>query len=198
MFIPTDILRAALHCVAGPTNPRKQLQGVHVTKTHIEASNGHVAVSMEHDAGPDTVTEGVFIVNGDIPEDAEGTIIHQVDGGWRATHCDEDEVIIGENALELVGCCFPDLKKIIPKSTEPCAEFPPFKAAYLALPEMMFGCTCCLVAIKLRPFGPESACQVLFDPGVNRLFGNPLMFIMPMKSDVFEMFDNAMTNELVH
>ena len=69
MFIHTDLLRAALCCVADQKEERRYLQGIHITHTHIQATNGHVCVSMEH--GADNAVEGVFMVNGAIPEEAE-------------------------------------------------------------------------------------------------------------------------------
>lgn len=73
MLIPTDILRAALCCVAAENEQRTYLQGVYITPTHIKATNGRAAVMMEH--GADTEIDAVFLVGGVIPDDAEGTLI---------------------------------------------------------------------------------------------------------------------------
>jgi hypothetical protein len=64
MFIYTDLLRAALCCTASQEDTRKILRGVHITPTHIQATNGIAAVSMSH--GSKTEIKGVFILHGDI------------------------------------------------------------------------------------------------------------------------------------
>ncbi|CNH58043.1 Uncharacterised protein [Yersinia intermedia] len=44
MLIPTDILRAALLCVAGEKETREYLKGVYITPTHIKATDGRALV----------------------------------------------------------------------------------------------------------------------------------------------------------
>lgn len=190
MFIYTDLLRAALCCVAGPDEKRKILRGVHITPTHIQATNGIAAVSMKHDSK--TEVEGVFILHGNIPANADGTVFQQIGNQWIAAHMDDYERPVGHNELELVEGKFPDLAKLLPTEEEPCNEFPPFAAELLALPYRMFGNEFASMPVNFKLFGPEKPCQVLFNVAVNSFYGDPLLVIMPMKSTVFELHRKAM------
>ncbi len=60
MFIPTDILRAALLCVAGEKETREYLKGVYITPTHIKATDGRALVMMEHGCNAFELCQGVL------------------------------------------------------------------------------------------------------------------------------------------
>ncbi|EAU2307315.1 hypothetical protein [Citrobacter freundii] len=190
MFIYTDLLRAALCCTASQEDTRKILRGVHITPTHIQATNGIAAVSMSH--GSKTEIEGVFILHGDIPASAEGTVFQKIGNQWIAAHLDDYERPVGHNELELVEGKFPDLGKLLPTEEEPCSEFPIFAAELLALPYRMFGNEFTSMPVNFKLFGPEKPCQVLFNVAVNTFYGDPVLVIMPMKSTVFELHRKAM------
>ncbi|MGV3986123.1 hypothetical protein [Citrobacter portucalensis] len=190
MFIYTDLLRAALCCTASQEDTRKILRGVHITLTHIQATNGIAAVSMSH--GSKTEIEGVFILHGDIPASAEGTVFQKIGSQWIAAHLDDYERPVGHNELELVEGKFPDLGKLLPTEEEPCSEFPIFAAELLALPYRMFGKEFTSMPVNFKLFGPEKPCQVLFNVAVNTFYGDPVLVIMPMKSTVFELHRKAM------
>lgn len=193
MFIYTDLLRAALCCVANQEEKRKILRGVNITPTHIQATNGIAAVSMKHDAKPEM--EGVFILHGDIPASAEGTVFQQIGSQWIAVHMDDYERPVGHNELELVGGEFPDIGNLLSSDEEPCAEFPPFAAELLALPYRMFGKEFASTPIKFKFFGPEKPCQVLINAAISSFYGAPVLVIMPMKSGVFELHRKAMAQK---
>ncbi|HHH1341049.1 TPA: hypothetical protein ACPZRY_004143 [Yersinia enterocolitica] len=94
MFIPTDILRAALLCVAGEKETREYLKGVYITPTHIKATDGRALVMMEHGCEVGNDIDGVFVFDGDIPDEAveaEMTAIIADGGNWYAVHYDENE-----------------------------------------------------------------------------------------------------------
>ncbi|MWF34281.1 hypothetical protein GQE31_06960 [Escherichia coli] len=190
MFIYTDLLRAALCCTASQEDTRKILRGIHITPTHIWATNGIAAVSMSH--GSKTEIEGVFILHGDIPASAEGTVFQKVGSQWIAAHSDDYERLVGHNELELVEGKFPDPGKLLPTEEEPCSEFPIFAAELLALPYRMFGKEFTSMPVNFKLFGPEKPCQVLFNVAVNTFYGDPVLVIMPMKSTVFELHRKAM------
>lgn len=190
MFIYTDLLRAALCCTASQEDTRKILRGIHITPTHIGATNGIAAVSMSH--GSKTEIEGVFILHGDIPASAEGTVFQIIGSQWIAAHLDDYERPVGHNELELVEGKFPDLGKLLPTEEEPCSEFPIFAAELLALPYRMFGKEFTSMPVNFKLFGPEKPCQVLFNVAVNTFYGDPVLVIMPMKSTVFELHRKAM------
>ncbi|EDX0374149.1 hypothetical protein GTL21_004934 [Salmonella enterica] len=190
MFIDTDLLRAALCCVTDKTEARSYLRGVRITPTHIQATNGKAAVSMEH--GADTNINCVFIVHGDIPDSADGTEIGTFDGEWFAIHyesvSDDEEERVGCNQLELVECRYPDFDKLLPTEPEPCDELPIFASHLLALPCRMFGDT----PVKLKPYGKAAPCQVIVNPMTAELYGNPFLIIMPMHENVFELCEGVM------
>ncbi|WP_447874445.1 hypothetical protein [Serratia fonticola] len=188
MMFPTDILRAALHCVADENEPREYLRGVYITSTHIKATDGRAAVMMEHgDESADI--DAVFIVHGDIPAEADGTFIESLDDGWLAIHYEatggDDIRWVGCNRLELVECRYPDFSKLLPAEAEPCDEMPMFAARLLALPHLMFGSA--FGPVKFKPYGKTGPCQLILDPVADHLYGNPFLVIMPLRDNAFEL-----------
>ncbi|AHM72970.1 hypothetical protein [Yersinia hibernica] len=187
MFIPTDILRAALLCVAGEKGTREYLKGVYITPTHIKATDGSALVMMEHGCEAGNDIDGVFIFDGDIPDsaaDAELTAIIADGNNWYAVHYDENEKPICSNMLELLDCQYPDFSRVLPPEPEPCDEFPMFNARLLALPYLMFRHG--FGPVKFKPYGKGAPCQLLLDPATNHLYGNPFLVIMPMHDNAFE------------
>lgn len=189
MFIHTDFLRAALCCVADHKEERRYLQGVNITSTHIQATNGHVFVSMEHGCVIDH--EGVFIIHGEIPVTAEGTLIRLVGSQWIASHVDELQNWIGHNEVERIEATFPDLSKLLTSEAEPVDVLPTFQAKYLALPHLMFGRDTTFVPVQFKSWGKGKPCQLMFDKTLNYMYGNPLLIIMPMTDDTFEKLEQA-------
>lgn len=196
MFIDTDLLRAALCCVADGTEARSYLRGVRITPTHIQATNGKAAVSMEH--GADTDINDVFIVHGDIPDNADGTEIGTFDGEWFAIHyesvSDDEEERVGCNRLEIVECRYPDFDKLLPAEPEPCDKQPIFASHLLALPYRMFGS---VTPVKLKPYGKGAPCQVIVNPITARFYGNPFLIIMPMHENAFDMCEGVMNENRI-
>lgn len=180
MLIHTDILRAALCCVADESEVRKYLRGVNITPTHIQACSGIAMVSMEH--GDNTEIEGVFLFDGEIPDSAEGTYINLFDDGWMAIHIDEFEHPVGSTKLTKIECRYPDFNKLLPPEPESFNELPMFSSSLLELPFRMFGKS----VVKFKPFGKTAPCQILLDPVVSEFFGNPFMVMMPLREDAFE------------
>ncbi len=183
MLFPTDILRAALCCVAGAKEEREYLKGVYITPTQIKAFNGAAAVAMDH--GADTDIDAVFLVKGDIPASAEGTLIQFCNDGWIATHIDENERHVGSSRLTHVGCRFPDFSKLLPERAESSDELPMFSARLLALPYQMF--TSGYGPVRFKPHGKTGPCQLLLDPVTNHMYGNPFLVIMPLDENAFEL-----------
>ena len=190
MFFPTDILRAALHCVAGENETREYLKGVYITPTHIKATDGRALVMMEH--GADTDIDGVFRVIGDIPDDAEGTLIKTINDQWIAIHVNEGEKNVGHSQLELIEGKYPDFNKLLPAEPEPHSGMPMFAADLLALPHLMFGGSS---PVKFKPYGKAHPCVVILDAVTNRFYGNPFLVIMPLLDNAFEMYAEVL-NEI--
>jgi len=187
MFFPTNILRAALCCVADDKETREYLKGVYITPTHIKATNGWAAVMMEH--GAETDIDGVFIVHGEIPVSAEGTAILQMKGKWYASHLNEDEEVVGYNALDHIESKYPDFSKIMPADADLTHELPMFSVKALSLPHRMFGDGTGVV--RFKPTGKSAPCLLVLDPIINRFFGNPLLVIMPVKEETFDMLQGV-------
>lgn len=187
MFFQTDILRAALHCVADKNETREYLKGIYISPFYIKATDGRALVMMEH--GADTDLDAVFIVDGDIPENADGTEIGTFDGEWFAIHymsIDEDQAKrVGCNRLERVECRYPDFDKLLPDEPEALEEMPTFSAKLLALPHLMFGSN--FGPVKFKPYGKKAPCVLQLDPMTNHLYGNPLLVIMPLAENAFEL-----------
>ncbi|MGH1531199.1 hypothetical protein [Yersinia proxima] len=196
MLIPTDILRAALLCVAGEKETREYLKGVYITPTHIKATDGRALVIMEHGCEVGNDIDGVFIFDGDIPDeaaDAELTAIVADGGNWYAVHYDENEKPICSNMLELLDCKYPDFSKLLPAEPEPCDELPMFNAQLLALPLLMFDRG--FGSVKFKPYGKEAPCQLLLDPATNHFYGNPFLVIMPLRSNAFELCQEVLNEK---
>lgn len=189
MIFPTDILRAALCCVADDKEDREYLKGVRITPTHVQACSGIACVSMEH--GADTDIDAVFLVRGGIPDSAEGTVIRLYNDGWMAIHVDENEQAVGSSTLTKIECRYPDFSKLLPAEPEPVNEMPMFSSCVLELPHRMFGKT----VLKFKPYGKAKPCQLLLDPVTNHVYGNPFMVIMPLRDDAFEQLAGVLNEE---
>ncbi|MCC8386156.1 hypothetical protein GPY51_22580 [Photorhabdus laumondii subsp. laumondii] len=183
MIIDSDLLRAALVCV-GKADKRYQLTGVHISPKYIEATNGHVAVRMEHNA--DTDIDLIIRFDGDIPEAAENTKI-DLEGDSKAFHYDEDGRLFGFNNLKILDGRFPDFDKIIP--TEKQDVMPFFRTEYLSYPSRMFDG---LGVVIMEPSGMKTACRFRFCPITNKYYGNPVFIVMPCAEDVFELITQEM------
>ncbi|AYN27072.1 hypothetical protein D8682_08800 [Buttiauxella sp. 3AFRM03] len=138
---------------------------------------------MEH--GADTDIDAVFPIRGEIPENAEGTLIHLYDDGWLAIHMNEYEQAVGSCELTKVNCRYPDFNKLLPATSEPMEELPMFTARLLALPQMMF--TRGFGPVKFKPYGKDVPCQLILDPVTNHLYGNPFLVIMQLHANAFEL-----------
>ncbi|WP_145525699.1 beta clamp domain-containing protein [Yersinia rohdei] len=193
MFIPTDILRAALLCVAGEEETREYLKGVYITPTHIKATNGRALVMMEHGCIEGADIDGVFIFDGDIPDGAEWTDVGKFNDEWFAIHYDENENVVSSEMLELLDCKYPDFSKLLPVEPEPCDEMPMFNAQLLALPYLMFRHG--FGPVKFKPNGKGAPCQLVLDPATNHLYGNPFLVIMPLHSNAFELCQEVMNEK---
>ncbi|HEK1093997.1 TPA: hypothetical protein SMQ47_002287 [Proteus mirabilis] len=178
MIIKTNLLRAALVCVA-KNDPRYYLQGIHINNKYIEATNGHVAVRMEH--GIKTRRNEILEFRGSIPAKANTTEIKFTEEPF-AIHRDKNGHHVGFSALvSHKGARFPDLDRVIPTEYELCLPY--MQAMYLAYPEKMFGKVRGYNAVSLHPSGMTKACLFKFSAGVNATFGNPQFVVMPCRAE---------------
>lgn len=170
------LLRAALVCVA-KKDPRYYLQGIHITPQHIEATNGHVALRMDH--GIKTSKDIIVWFGGAIPTRAELTEIHLGKEPY-AVHRDEAGERIGFTVLKTLSGRFPDMNRVIPKTIDENAT-PALSAHYLSYPVKMFGKDSESLRIRLAPSGDTTACRLMFDRAVMKKFGNAQFVVMPMR-----------------
>ncbi|WP_346729583.1 hypothetical protein [Serratia marcescens] len=82
MIFPTRLLRAALVCVA-KHDPRYYLEGVHITPKYIEATNGHVALRMEH--GIKTRKDIIVKFDGAVPPKLRRRSWYSTKSRWPST-----------------------------------------------------------------------------------------------------------------
>lgn len=177
MIIQTHLLRAALVCVA-KNDPRYYLQGVHINSKYIEATNGHVALRMEH--GIKTRRDEILEFRGTIPAKAVTTEICSTKEPY-AIHRDNNNNRIGFTVLASYSDArFPDLDRVIPDKFEPC--LPLFQAVYLAYPEKMFGINRGVNSISLHPSGMTTGCLFKFSSVINEKYGKPQFVVMPCRA----------------
>ncbi|MGJ0639065.1 hypothetical protein [Xenorhabdus bovienii] len=196
MLIASDLLRAALICVAKGEDAEKrpQLSGMHITRKHLEATNGHALVRMELTENvinfdDDTDVDLIIRFCGDIPEKACFTDI-QLGDEPKAFHLGEDEVVFSLTHLEIINGRFPNLDKNIP--TEKQNVIPYFRTEYLSYPSLMFKGA---GSVLMEPSGMETACRFRFCSFTNKIYGNPVFVVMPRKETAFEIAEQVMKEE---
>lgn len=111
MIIQSKLIRAALVCAA-KNDVRYYLNGLHITPKHIEATNGHVALRMEH--GIRTKKNIIVQFEGPVPAKAETTELVFNKEAF-AIHRDAFNLRISITGIKLVDGLFPDMERVIPK-----------------------------------------------------------------------------------
>ncbi|OTA14634.1 bacteriophage protein [Xenorhabdus vietnamensis] len=173
MIIASHLLRAAQMCVA-KNHIKYCLNGIHITPKYLEATNGHVALRLEH--GIKTKNNIIVQFNEKIPAKAETTEFVLAKDPY-TIHRDKYEHRIGITTLSLLNAQFPNLSRIIP--TENTQDIPYIDAKYLSLPDKMFSAE--NIAVQLAPAGMTSACCFKFNKEVNKKYGNPEFVVMPVR-----------------
>ncbi|WP_252318786.1 MULTISPECIES: hypothetical protein [Symbiopectobacterium] len=163
-------------CVA-KADPRYYLEGVHITPKYIEATNGHVALRMEH--GIKTRKNIIVKFDGPVPVKAETTeLVFNKDP--IAVHRDYNGLRISITATRLLDGRFPDLDRVIPTTIND-SVIPAVQGEYMAYPAKMFGRERKFVPVKIAPSGETSGCRFLFDKAIGAAFGNPQFVVMPVR-----------------
>ncbi|QBH97190.1 hypothetical protein EKN56_12775 [Limnobaculum zhutongyuii] len=181
MKIKSAMLRAALVCVA-KNDARYYLNGIHITPKYIEATNGHVALRLEH--GINTRRNIIVQFIGHIPVRADMTEL-TFGKSLLATHYDAHGQRIGFTAIKLLDGRFPDLDRVVPTMVDHNIN-PVVQAGLLSYPEKMFGRERKFIPMQLLPSGKESAVLIKFDTTVNSMYGNPKFVVMPCRDSAFE------------
>ncbi|MGS3467593.1 hypothetical protein ACB303_16205 [Citrobacter farmeri] len=181
MIIQSKLIRAALVCAA-KNDVRYYLNGVHITSKYIEATNGHVALRMEH--GIRTKKNIIIQFEGPVPAKAETTELVFNKEAF-AIHRDACERRISITGIKLVNGRFPDLERVIPKEVD-FGINPVIQAEYLGYPEKMFGRERKFIPVQLRPSIEHGAVRIKFDPVIDATYGNPELVVMPCRDDAFK------------
>lgn len=180
MIIQSKLLRAALVCAA-KNDVRYYLCGLHITPKHIEATNGHVALRMEH--GIRTKKNIIVQFEGPVPAKAETTELVFNKEAF-AIHRDAFDCRISITGIRLIDGGFPDMERVIPKKFN-LSIHPAILAEYLSYPEKMFGRDRKNIPVQLRPSCEHGAVRIQFDPVINSIYGNPAFVVMPCRDDAF-------------
>lgn len=181
MIIPSKLIRAALVCVA-KNDARYYLCGVHITPKYIEGTNGHVALRMQH--GIRTKKNIIVQFEGCVPVKAETTeLIFNKEP--IAIHRDQHLNRLSITGIKLLSGCFPDLERVIPK-TRDFSVSPAIQAEYLSYPAKIFGREEKFVPVQLRPSGEFDAVRFQFNEHINRMYGNPVLVVMPCRDNYFK------------
>ena len=187
MIIPSKLIRAALVCAA-KNDVRYYLCGLHVTPKHIEATNGHVALRMEH--GIRTKKNIIVQFEGNVPAKAETTeLIFNKEP--IAIHRDQFQRRLSISGIKLLDGRFPDLDRVIPKVLDLTVS-PVIQADYLSYPEKMFGRERKFLPVQLRLSTEYGAVRIQFDPVINTNFGNPEFVVMPCRDDAFKVVEDRL------
>ena len=175
MKIQTNLLRAASKFQA-KDDIRYYLNGIHLNKGKIEATNGHVAIIL--DTGEKNKVDKIIKFIGSIPKKAEFTEIVFDEKCNIAIHSDEKGNKIGAQIFDIVDGRFPDVNNIVPKQIKK-EKFPAIQTIYLELINKAFEASARnFVAVK-----PVHYCEgeaVLFEltGGAKDKFNNPIVLIM--------------------
>ena len=179
MKIESKLLRAAKCCQA-KDDVRFYLNGIHIYKNIVEATNGHVAVQMTMKKK----IRGNFILNvrGSIPAKAKFTKFEFNKAETIAKHYDIFGSLIQVSCVDVIDGNFPDVNRIIPTEFKP-VDHVGFNTGYVGIFSKMFG-NSNMGSAKFQ-FGGETACALLTSTNgiVNEEFGNPKFLVMPMRID---------------
>lgn len=174
MIIQSKLIRAALVCVA-KNDARYYLCGLHVTPKHIEATNGHVALRMEH--GIRTKKNIIVQFEGNVPAKAETTeLIFNKEP--IAIHRDLFQRRLSITGIKLLDGRFPDLDRVIPKMVDLSVN-PVIQAEYLSYPAKIFGREEKFIPVQLRPSGEFDTVRIQFNEHINSTYGNPELSLCP-------------------
>lgn len=184
MKIKSKLLRAAQHCQA-VNDVRTCLNGIHINRKYIQATNRHILIQMEHGSkvrSPITVT-----IKGKVPAGARLTkFAFGKDGGTDALakHYDSLNMLISVQTVTLQSGSFPDFE--VDDLLGDMDKFssdnptPPMNVHYTALTSKMFKGDKFMLTRPL-PSGPSSAVLFEFSELIKQEYGNPKFLVMPSR-----------------
>lgn len=180
MKIKTQILRAADE-FRGKADVRRYINGIHINKNFVEATNGHIAVRM--DSGIKTRLDIIVRFKGKIPKSAKNTKLSFSKGENVAYHYDNLGQLVSVQVFDLEEAKFPNMDKIIPTELTK-GEFPAIQPSFLGVIDKAFGSKGMHKFVYVKPVQYAINKAVVFSIGpkvVNSEFGNPTIVIMPTR-----------------
>lgn len=185
MKIKSRLLAAAQHCQA-KNDVRYYLNGIRITRKHIWATNGHVAIQMDHSQrvrNPITIN-----INGKVPSKAMWTKFSFGKDGKKdglAKHYDSFGFLISVHTIDVIDGKYPDLSRDGLFGDMDLFSFenpmPAMNSEYMSLPKKLFPKD---KFCAVRPAPRESINEsVLFVFGdfVKHEYGDPKLIVMPMR-----------------
>ena len=178
MKINSNQLRAAKVCQA-KDDVRYYLNGIHIYKNKIEATNGHIAVQM-------TMTNRIkrdLILNiqGPIPKSAKDSVFVFGNDNF-VKHYDSFGSLIKISVVDVIDGKFPDVTRVIPTNFKSIPTIG-VETAYLGLFSKMFEQRFGGIA-RLNFTGENGAMLMTSTNGnINEEYGNPKFVVMPSRVD---------------
>lgn len=180
MKIKTCKLRAADEFRA-KGDVRNYLNGIHINKDFVQATNGHVAIQMKSEVR--TRLDVIVRFKGRIPKSAQDTKLEFSKGKNVAYHYDTLGQLIDVQMFEVEEGRFPDFKRVIPSELTLGSEFPMLNAEYMAIAHKAFGSQKNkFIGMKVAHYSDANG-VVVYKPQAAYLYdhGEPLIVIMPMR-----------------
>lgn len=178
MKINSKQLRAAKVCQA-KDDIRYYLNGIHIYKNKIEATNGHIAVQMTM---KNRIKRDLILnIQGPIPKSAQDSVFVFGKDNF-VKHYDEFGSLLKISVVDVIDGRFPDVTRIIPTNFKRVATIG-VETSYIGLFSKMFeqkfaGCA------KLNFSGDNCAMLLTSTNGkINEEYGNPKFVVMPMRVD---------------
>jgi hypothetical protein len=182
MKIKTCKLRAANEFRA-KGDIRNYLNGIRINKDSIQATNGHIAISMDSEIKSRMDIIVRFI--GAIPKSAVETKLTFSASGNVAYHYDQMKGLISVQVFHIEDGRFPDFKKIIPDESEfeLSGKFPILNAQYMAVAFKAFGSKKDkFIGMKPIKYDGANKSVIYSVTGIQHgEYGNPIIVIMPMR-----------------
>lgn len=165
---------------------RYYLNGVFISRKHIYATNGHMAIRMEHGS---KVRSGVIVkVKHAIPAKAKTTTLHLLGKKSYAEHIDAFGRILSMGAIEIIDGRYPDIDKLISIAKEKPAgtQMPSINPLYLQAACKAIDCSGSKfpsITCKIPENASDAVLYTTKDALCNEWLGNPEILIMPVRVD---------------
>ena len=176
MKLPSNMLRAAMHCQASG-DVRYYLNGIHIKDKFIEATNGHVAVRMTMDKS--CKKDLIIYFKQKIPAKVVSTKISITKTESIAKHYCVSGELISISVIDIVSGKFPDVGKVIQKEVK-ATEFIGVNPNHVALWSKMFKEK--FPTAKMTFNGKDNQIKMTSTSDhCNYEYGDPILIIMPTR-----------------